>query len=131
MATYTGRVLTQTLQASPSGAVRAQLSVQSTRSNATRKSLSLQRGADRFLTGGKGRVRGVVEVSPAFPVARMVYLYTEGDHLLYRAQMSDVHSGVFDFQGLPMGLTYMAVAIDHTGTYRAETHDRLTPELMA
>ena len=116
MANYTGTVKSFLLQVAPA--------------NSGRKSFGLQRGTKLYTTGGIGRVRGTVLVTPDLPVARMVYLYTETDHLLFRMQLSAPVTGAFDFLYVPMGQTYMAVAIDHTGVYRAETHDGLAPELM-
>lgn len=130
MATYTGAVKSFALQAGTPGIARRQTSLQRTPSGIMRRSFTLERGLQLYTTGGNGRVRGNILTTPSNPVARVVYLYTENDHLLYRSQMSDPVTGAFDFQRLPMGLTYIAVAVDHTGQYRAETHDRLVPEPM-
>lgn len=81
-------------------------------------------------TGGRGRIQGVLLVKPAFPAARWVYLYCERDHMLMRSQLSNPLTGAFDFQNLHMNTTYMVVALDYTGAYRAETHDGLAPEAM-
>lgn len=74
------------------------------------------------------RVRGTVQVAPDLPVARMVYLYDEGSRQLWGRTLSDPVTGAFEFRFVPGFLTYTAMAVDHTGAYRAEAHDGLTPE---
>lgn len=76
------------------------------------------------------RVRGTVEVTPDLPVARMVYLYDDDTHQLRGRTLSDAITGAFEFRFVPGFLTYTAMAIDHTGAYRAEAHDGLIPEPM-
>lgn len=81
-------------------------------------------------SGGRGRVRGAVQVKPDTPVARWCYLYSDRDHMLVQVQRSDPVTGAFDFQNLHMDATYTVVVYDDTGTYRAEAHDGLVPEAM-
>lgn len=77
------------------------------------------------------RVRGTVVVKPDTPVARVVYLYAENDRMLAGKTMSDPITGAFEFSMVWGFLTYTAMAVDHTGQYRAEAHDGLVPEPMA
>ncbi|MFN7153805.1 MAG: hypothetical protein ACK4OE_08935 [Acidovorax sp.] len=77
------------------------------------------------------RVRGTVLIDPDIPAARMVYLYDESDYMLTARARSHPITGAFEFLELFGGRTYLAVAKDNTGEYRAEAHDGLVPEPMA
>ena len=76
------------------------------------------------------QVRGTVTVKPGTPVARLVYLYSEHDHMLAGKTMSDPITGAFEFPDVWGFFTYTAMAVDHTGQYRAEAHDGMVPEPM-
>lgn len=80
--------------------------------------------------GGRGRIRGVLLVKPAVPASRLIYLYCQRDHMLTQVKWSDPVTGAFEFLNLYEDALYMAVAVDCTGTYRAETHDGLATEPM-
>lgn len=91
---------------------------------------ALQFGPRLYRTGGVGVVRGNVFVIPSQPVARMAYLYEEVTRQLVKKQLTNAATGAFYFDRLRTDVTYMAVVIDHTQVYRAETSDRLTAEVL-
>ena len=80
--------------------------------------------------GGNGVITGTVKIkgTPDYAVSRRVRLYRDRDGILVGETWSDPTTGAYTFDGLDRTQKYTALALDHTGNFRAVPADNLTPE---
>lgn len=89
--------------------------------------LSLSRD---FVHGGAGAIHDTVEqqATPSnIPLRRRVRLLREVDYMPLRETWSDAATGAYSFSDLDPAYTYIAIARDHLGIFRAAAADKLTP----